>query len=301
MQPDVRTRSAPCEPNQSFVHDLSAQALSALQRKSAERLKVPVLFQDAMARGGQGPEMVVMPPGTFEMGSPETEFGHRPEEGPVHYVCIQRPYAIGRYTITAEEFERFREATGWYLRPELIWARGRFPVINIRLSDATRYAQWLSAETGQRYRLPTEAEWEYACRAGTLTPFHYGESVSCRDVHFNPTFPYEEARQRRRWFMPRCLPLSSALEVGSKPANAWGLHEMHGNVWEFTANPWTSSHIHACRDGSINADVRSDWVVVKGGSWFDPAVLARSAARRPRLRDELDTNLGMRLVRELED
>jgi formylglycine-generating enzyme required for sulfatase activity len=124
--------------------------------------------------------------------------------------------------------------------------------------------------------------------------------VSCREIHFNAAFPYEEARQRRRWFLPRCLPLPSTLPVGDKPPNTWGLHEVHGNVWEFTASPWTESHHNARRDGGIDPGegdpVR---IVVKGGSWFDAAIYARSASRRPRLRDEMDVNLGLRLVREL--
>lgn len=282
-----------------FVHDLDVDALQALQREAAERAGLPVVFRDALGEGGEAPEMVVIPAGSFEMGSPRTEFGHSPEEAPVHYVALQRAFALGRYAVTADEFAAFQRDTGWRFRSDLITARGRHPVMNLRIADARRYCEWLSDRTGQRYRLPTEAEWEYACRAGTGTPFHFGESVSCKEVHFNATFPYDEARQNRRWFLPRCVPLPTALEVGSKPPNAWGLHEMHGNVWEFTLNPWTKSHIGAHRDGSIGESSYREWVVVKGGSWFDAAVLARSAARRPRLRDELDVNLGFRLLREL--
>lgn len=292
-------RQDPCESSLSFVPDLSAEERVRLQSQTAQALGLPTHFRDRLRDGGEGPEMVVIPPGMFEMGSPRTEFGHRPEEAPQVYVCIQRPLAFGRYVVTAEEWAVFQRDTGWRFRSDLIRAEGRHPVINIRIDEARRYCRWLSKQTGRRYRLPTEAEWEYAARAGSTGPFCFGEHVSCREVHFNAAFPYQEARQGRRWFLPRCMPKPGAVEVGSKPPNLWGLHEVHGNVWEFTDNPWTDSHVHTLRDGSIDPAIHSKWVVVKGGSWFDPAVLSRSAARRPRLRDELDVNLGFRLVREL--
>jgi formylglycine-generating enzyme required for sulfatase activity len=282
------------------MHEYSPGEVRERQREAAESLGLAPFFADTLDDGSRGPELAVIPPGVFEMGSPADEFGHRPDEAPVHYVAIERVYAIGRYTITAEEFERFRRDTEWYLDPDLVHSRERQPMINIRYGDAELYAAWLSRRTGQRYRLPSEAEWEYAARAGTRGPFHYGETASCAEVHFNSAFPYEEARQGRRWFLPRRLPSSSTEPVGAKPANAWGLHDMHGNVWEFTASPWTDSHHHSRRDGGIEPGVGDPQrIVVKGGSWFDAAIYARSAARRPRLRDEMDVNLGLRLVREL--
>ncbi len=286
-------------PDLTYVHDLDEAALRALQRTAAERHGVAVHFADRLRDGTPGPALAVIPAGLFEMGAAEGEFGARPEEYPQHYVGIGRDFAIGRYTITTAQFDRFREETGWPLRPDLIWARGDEPVINIRYRDALLFAEWLSDHTGQTYRLPTEAEWEYACRAGSLTPFHYGEDVSCKEVHFDPTFPWKELKEKRRWFLPRCFPMSRALPVGSKPPNLWGLYDMHGNVWEMTSSPWTLSHANNRRDGGRN-DSRSRWIVTKGGSWFDPAASARSAARFPRLRDELDVNLGFRLVRELD-
>jgi formylglycine-generating enzyme required for sulfatase activity len=283
-----------------FVHDLDSKGLIQLQRQAAQSAGLDVFFRDAMKEGGPGPEMAVIPAGMFEMGSTRHEFGHRSEESPQHYVSIRKDFALGRYVVTAEEYEVFRKETGWFLRFDLIWAEGRFPVMNIRIADAQHYADWLSEKTGKNYRLPTEAEWEYACRAGTLTPFSFGESVSCRDVHFNAAFPYNELKQGRRWFLPRCMPLPKAVMIGSLPANTWGLHEMHGNVQEFTSTAWLPHHSHAHRDGSHAETGDPKRIVVKGGSWFDAAVHARSAARMPRLRDELDVNLGFRLVRELD-
>ncbi|HPY41241.1 MAG TPA: formylglycine-generating enzyme family protein, partial [Thiolinea sp.] len=233
------------------------------------------------------------------MGSPNYEFGHRREEYPQHTIRLNYDFAIGQLPLMAEEFELFRTATEWQVRPELIWHRGRYPVINVRMSDVKLYLTWLSEQTGHTYRLPTEPEWEYATRAGTTTPFCFGSYISCKEVNFNPIFPYQEAAEKKRWYLPRCIPSVSAGEVGLREPNDWGLYDVHGNVWEFTSTHWTSSHLGAHRDGSPKTSSDPYWYVTKGGSWFDPAVLARSAARKKRYLDELDTNLGFRVVREL--
>ncbi|MEN9502023.1 MAG: hypothetical protein RI964_1308 [Pseudomonadota bacterium] len=291
---------APNDAPLCFVDELSTLEIKQLQYDAAIQadLTHPML-QDSLQQGGLGPELVVIPAGRFEMGSTVTEFGHRREENPRHPTLVRKSFAMGVYPILAEEFEQFRRATEWYLRPELIWHKGRYPVINIRIQDVKLYLQWLSDQTGHTYRLPTEAEWEYAARAGTVTPFYHGDDVSCKEVHFNPLFPYKEPQEKRRWYMPRCLPSLKASEVGLRIPNAWGLHDMHGNVWEFTSSHWTSSHLNANRDGSQAVSSNPHWYVTKGGSWFDPAVLARSAARKKRYWDEMDTNLGFRVVREL--
>ncbi|MEB4592379.1 formylglycine-generating enzyme family protein [Candidatus Thiothrix sp. Deng01] len=287
------------EPQLMFVDELNSLQIMQLQRIVAEAHGLPPVFHDALKSGISGPELAIIPAGRFEMGSEPTETGHRREEAPRHPTLIQRPFAISMYPITGEEFKHFRKDTEWFLRPELIWHEGRYPVINVRMEDVKLYLAWLCLQTGQTYRLPTEAEWEYAARAGTTTPFHQGEDVSCKDIHFNPLFPYKEQQEKRRWYLPRCFPTPKASEVGMHAPNAWGLHDMHGNVWEFTSDHWTSSHLNANRDGSPSIGADPYWYVTKGGSWFDPAERARSAARKKRYLDEMDTNLGFRVVREL--
>lgn len=282
------------------VEDLDARERLALQHAAAAAAGLPVRFEDRLRDGSPGPALIVVPAGLFHMGSPPEEFGRRAEEGPQQLMFVSRPFAIGRYTVTAEQFERFVRASGWRWRSDLIRAQGAHPVMNIRLREAMEFAAWLSEETGEHYRLPTEAEWEYAARAGSTTAFHFGDTASCREVHFNPSFPYEEARQNRKWFLPRCMPSSGAMEVGSKPPNLWGLHEVHGNVWEFTLSRWTESHVGVDRDAALGTLRKRKWITVRGGSYFDSALLARSAARRPRVWDELDVNLGFRLLRELD-
>ena len=291
---------APNDTPLCFVDELSTFDLKQLQQDAAQQAGIAQAFLcDTLQQGGLGPELAVIPAGRFEMGSATSEYGHRREESPRHPTIIRKAFAMGVYPILAEEFESFRRATEWFLRPELIWHKGRYPVINVRMQDIKLYLQWLSEQTGQIYRLPTEAEWEYAARAGTVTPFYHGDDVSCKEVLFNPLFPYKEPQEKRRWYIPRCMPSVKASEVGLRTPNVWGLHDMHGNVWEFTCSHWTTSHLNANRDGSESVASNPYWYVTKGGSWFDPATLARSAARKKRYLDEMDTNLGFRVVREL--
>ena len=283
-----------------FVDELSTVEIKQLQQDAAIQANLSqAFFQDPLQIGGIGPRLAVIPAGRFEMGSAPTEYGHRKEESPRHPTLIRRAFALGIYPVTAKEFDQFRHATEWFLRPELIWHKDIYPAINIRMQDIQLYLAWLSEQTGHTYRLPTEAEWEYAARAGSVSPFYHGDDVSCKEVHFNPLFPYKEAAEKRAWFMPRCIPSIKASEVGLRTPNAWGLHDMHGNVWEFTSTHWTNSHINANRDGTPSLGANPYWYVTKGGSWFDPATLARSAARKKRYLDEMDTNLGFRVVREL--
>jgi formylglycine-generating enzyme required for sulfatase activity len=285
-----------------FVHDMDAGSLVAAQQVAAQRVGLQPHFTDVFQLDGTpGPELAVIPSGWFEMGSPHDEPGHDASEAPQHYVQLTRAFAIARHTITADEWARFAAVTGWHQVRELIQASGREPVVNIRMADVLQFIQWLNAETGQLYRLPTEAEWEYAARAGTHTPFHYGDYASCREVLFKPMFPYPEKVKKRRSFFPECGSMMWASEVGTKPANLWGLHDMHGNVWEMTASPWHPDHQQSPREGHQlpPRTGKVERMVVKGGSWFDPASAARSAARRSRLRDELDVNLGFRVVREI--
>ncbi|WGZ93035.1 MAG: formylglycine-generating enzyme family protein [Candidatus Thiothrix putei] len=295
----MMTETLTYESRTVFVDELSPQQIKQLQLETAKAHGLSAHFHDTLQAGINGPELAVIPTGRFEMGSEPSELGHQRDEAPRHLTMIRKPFAIGIYPITGEEFRLFRQETEWFLRPELIWHEGRYPAINIRMEDVKLFLAWLSMQTGQTYRLPTEAEWEYAARAGTTTPFHHGEDVSCREVHFNPFFPYREQPEKRSWFIPRCFPSPKASEVGLQAPNAWGLHDMHGNVWEFTQDHWTSSHLNANRDGSSSVAANPYWYVTKGGSWFDPAARARSAARKKRYMDEMDTNLGFRVVREL--
>jgi len=203
------------------------------------------------------PEMVAIPAGRFAMGSPPDEEGRWDDEGPQHAVSVPA-FAIGRYPVTFAEYDHFCEVTGREKPDDRGWGRGRRPVINVSWEDAQAYLAWLSEATGKPYRLPSEAEWEYACRAGTTTP-RYAEPLA--DIGW-----FRDNSDRRTH------------PVGEKAANAWGLHDTLGNVVEWCADHWHDSYEGAPSDGSA-------WIgdgagrVVRGGSWDDGARLCRAACR----------------------
>ncbi len=284
-----------------LAHEMSATQLRGAQQNAAQSVGLSVHFSDTLHETGtKGPDMAVIPTGWFEMGSSSDEVGHNVSESPQCYIQITRAYAIGRYTVTAEQWAQFAEVTGFRPERDLIWAKGQEPVVNVRTADILRYIAWLNAETGQLYRLPTEAEWEYAARAGTQTAFNVGDLATCKEVLFKPNLPLPDENNKTWSFFPQCAATRWATVVGTKPANVWGLHDVHGNVWEITATPWLPNHLKTPRNAhQIEPAGKNQRVVIKGGSWFDPAIAARSAARWSRLRDELDVNMGFRLVREL--
>lgn len=277
-----------------WVHDLSPARLRAHQAGTAAGLGMEPLFRDTLADGSPGPELVVVPPGMFEMGAADQERGFG--ELPRRRVSLDTPFALGRYCVTAVEFEAFAQATGFQWADHLIRTEGRQPVTNIDRAQALAYLDWLGSETGHRYRLPTEAEWEYACRAGSATRYCFGGELGCGEANTG-SFRLE-GRNSQGWrrFLPFCAPLSQAIDVGCYPANLWGLHDMHGNVWEFTDDAWVGpiDPLHSARPGQDGI-----WHVTKGGSWFESAWQARSAARKPRRVNELDMNLGFRVLREI--
>ena len=220
------------------------------------------------------PELVVVPAGSFTMGSPSSEEDRYSNEGPQHRVTIAAAFAVGKYEVTFAEWDACVAAGGCNgHRPgDRGWGRGRRPVIDVSWEDAKAYVGWLSRQTGERYRLLSEAEWEYAARAGTTGPFHFGSTISTDQANYNGYFTY--GRGRKGVFRKKTVP------VGSFPANGFGLHDVHGNVWEWVEDCWHGSYTGAPTDGSA-------WVtggdchrrVLRGGSWdFIPRFL-RSANR----------------------
>jgi formylglycine-generating enzyme required for sulfatase activity len=237
------------------------------------------------------PELVVIPAGSFVMGSPETEDGRSPAEGPQHEVRLAQPFALGRYLVNFEEYDHFcaeskrREPTGQG------WGRGRRPVINVSWEDAQAYCAWLRRQTGQPYRLPSEAEWEYACRAGTTTPFWTGETISTEQANYDGNYTYRAGRKSE--YRARTTP------VDTFKANPWGLHDMHGNVWEWCEDCWNDSYHRAPTDGSAWLKGDCSRRVVRGGSWSAHPTGLRSAIR---LRHEPVNQmgyLGFRISRRL--
>ena len=216
------------------------------------------------------PEMVVVPAGSFRMGCLSGQ-GCFYFELPVHDVQVAS-FALGRYEVLFEEYDRFVAATGRESPPDGLpwedvgWGRGGRPVINVSWEDATAYAEWLSAETGQRYRLPSEAEWEYGARAGTTTAYSWGNAIGENRGNCDGC--------GSRWDNNQTAP------AGSFAANAWGLHDMHGNVWEWVEDCWHESYAGAPADGSAwrrGGDCGRR--VLRGGSWSRYPRLLSSAYR----------------------
>lgn len=238
-------------------------------------------------------DMAVIPKGAFFMGSPLKEFARKELEGPQHKVTVHRDFAMMRHNVTLAAYTHFIEATGYHRPRPYSWKHPEFPVFNVCFHDAQAFAQWLSEITGHTWRLPTEAEWEYAARAGTETAFAFGDKIHRSEVNCAGGLHCT----RGFYFCG----ISRPVTIGSLPANHWGLHEMHGNMQEWVLDHWTgkgyagiprAAHEPVCEgDGRLR--------VVRGGSWFDPPGMARSAARWYREHVEFDLNLSFRLVREL--
>ncbi|MCY3933881.1 MAG: SUMF1/EgtB/PvdO family nonheme iron enzyme [Acidobacteria bacterium] len=260
--------------------------------------QVGARFSDGLNSGGRGPEMVVVPAGSFYMGC-VSGMGCSNRERPIREVSFTEPFAVSSHEVTLDEYDHFAAATG---RPRVDdggWGRGRRPAVNVSWPDAQEYVAWLSRETGGAYRLLTEAEWEYAARAGSTTQFHFGDhSVElCRyGNHADVSVP-----ERVEWRNTLCsdrIALETA-EVGSYAPNPWGLHDMHGNVWEWVEDCWNGSYEGAPTDGSAWTEGDCSRRVVRGGSWNNRPALLRAAGRNGVAAGELGLNIGLRVARTL--
>ena len=219
------------------------------------------------------PEMVIIPAGNFMMGSPDDEPLRSTWEEPQHEVTFAKPFAVGKFEVTFDEWEACVTAGGC-TGPETGdhgWGRGRRSVILITWEEATAYADWLSGMTGRRYRLPSEAGWEYAARAGTTTPFSTGRTITTDQANFDGTHPYEGSAAGTFW--------QQTLPVGSFQANAFGAHDMHGNTTEYVADCWNDSYEAAHIDGTAWTGSDCSRVVIRGGHWRSRGSFLRSAAR----------------------
>jgi formylglycine-generating enzyme required for sulfatase activity len=257
------------------------------------------------------PEMVVVPAGQFVMGSspdePERESGREDQV----LVTIGRPFAIGAFAVTRGEFSAFVVATGyqvdegcyswsgttWEERADRSWrAPGfeqddRHPVTCVDLKSAKAYTAWLSEKTGKSYRLPSETEREYATRAGTSTPFWWGASISTQAANYNGWSTYARG--------PVGTWRQSTTRVDSFQPNAWGLYNVHGNVWDWTRDCWNENNIGNPGDGSARTTGDCTWHVARGGAWnYSPNYL-RSAFRYWNEPDNRSGVQGMRVVRAL--
>ena len=281
--------------------------------------KVGESFRDCQ----ECPEMVVIPAGTYRMGSPEAEGGRGRSEGPLHDVRIQEKLAVGRYEVTRGEYGDFVKETGretrrgcwvgdggiknWRQDGSRSWQSPGFgqgeghPVVCVSWEDARAYADWLSDKTGETYRLLSEAEWEYATRAGTRTSRYWGDSETGQCRHANGADAAFGAAYGSR--PPRSLSCrdgsAHTAEVGRHGANAWGLSDMLGNVWEWVEDCWHENYKGAPEDGSAWVpEGRCEARAVRGGSWYYWS-LVRSAARGSDRPVNRNFDTGFRVARTL--
>ncbi len=288
-----------------------------------------VFFDSLLGTAGTGPAMVVVPVGQFRMGSASKEAGRSASEGPVHTVTFGTGFAIARTEITVAQFRTFVMSTGYETearreghsfvyadstgrvtrRRSVTWrndfaghdAPDSAPVIHVSWNDANAYAQWLSEETGYPYRLPSEAEFEYANRAGTTGPFWWGSESPDPPVT-NLAGDGDVTRRRRRWdepFQSYGDGFWGPAPVGSFLANPYGLYDMSGNVSEWVADCWHGSYARAPRDGTSWVNIGCDRRVARGGFWGSSPTRTRSAYRMQLQSTQLGPHLGFRVARKL--
>jgi len=288
------------------------------------------LFQDGLGGGdAYGPVMVVIPAGSFMMGSPESEDDRVDNEGPRFRVTFDRGFALSRNEVTVGQFRRFIEATGYetdaeqsgasrvYMsgsgrvaeRRRVTWqdnylgdpADDSLPVIHVSWNDAVAYAEWLAETTDRPYRLPTEAEFEYALRAGSQSPYWWGNGSPDEPVE-NVTGDGDQFTDRRQWtvaFRRYEDGYWGPAPVGSLAANPFGLFDMGGNVMEWVQDCWHDSYVRAPDDGSAWVNPGCDRRVIRGASWSSTPAMSRSAFRLSSPDTSTDARVGFRVARGL--
>jgi formylglycine-generating enzyme required for sulfatase activity len=279
--PVIQTPPAQVTPTLALAASTEAAPLSPMQEKG---LKPTDTFKEC----ANCPEMMVVPAGSFTMGSPTSEPGRSADEGPQHTVTIARPFAVGRFEVTFDEWDACAADGGCngYKPSDEGWGRGRRPVINVSWDDAEAYVAWLSKKTGKSYRLLSGAEYEYATRAGTQTAYPWGNAVGTNNANCHACGSQWDAKQ--------------TAPVGSFAANGFGLYDMVGNVREWTEDCYHDSYSGAPTDGSAWIEGGNCYDrVVRGGSFLLAPAFLRSASRYWFTTDYRLRYLGFRVARTL--
>jgi formylglycine-generating enzyme required for sulfatase activity len=244
--------------------------------------------KDAFKECANCPEMVVVPAGRFMMGSPVSEPGRSDDESPQHTVTFGYRFAVGRFAVTFDEWDTCVAAGGCnnYRPSDQGWGRGRRPVINVTGDDGKAYAAWLSRKTGKPYRLLSESEHEYAVRAGTTTPYPWGQEIGKGNANCSTC--------GSQWDNKQTAP------VGSFAPNAFGLYDMVGNVWQWLEDCWSNGYNGAPADGSAWTAGDCSRRVARGTSWLGDPEALRSAYRSWGPADLRDDIFGFRVGRTLQ-
>ncbi|MDF4207108.1 formylglycine-generating enzyme family protein [Pseudomonas protegens] len=278
-----------------------AGCLISLNAHAVEPPKPGSVFKDCK----NCPEMVVLPAGSFVMGTPEDEVGREPDEGPQHSVTFKNAFAMSRFHVTAAELDAYIRETGTVIkdgddRPGRLcqaskprYEQGpRQPAVCVDYADVQAYTQWLSKKTGKHYRMVSEAEREYAARAGSTGsfPFPFDEEGQYQITKHANTYGPKDG-------------FSFTAPVGSYPPNAFGMYDMHGNTYEWVADCWHPDYVGAPADGRAWME-ESEGVCldaqIRGNDWGEAPVFSRSGNRNSRKREVRGDWLSFRVVRELE-
>ncbi|EIM18345.1 protein of unknown function DUF323 [Pseudomonas chlororaphis O6] len=275
--------------------------LVSLNAQAVEPPKPGSVFKDCK----NCPEMVVLPAGSFVMGTPEDEVGREPDEGPQHTVTFNKAFAMSRFHVTAGELDAYIRETGTVIkdgdeRPGRLcqaskprYEQGpRQPAVCVDYADVQAYARWLSKKTGQHYRMVSEAEREYAARAGSSGsfPFPFDEEGQYQITQHANTYGPKDG-------------YSYSAPVGSYPPNAFGMYDMHGNVYEWVADCWHPDYVGAPADGRAWMEESGGVCLdaqIRGNDWGEAPVFSRSGNRNSRKREVRGDWLSFRVVRELE-
>jgi formylglycine-generating enzyme required for sulfatase activity len=272
--------------------DLSGLVRQVMQRLFQEERTTPLqpgnIFRDIYEQ--RCPELVLIPSGEYVMGSNAAEQDWAVAQGassrwvqveqPQHQVRIDVLLAVGRYPVTFEEYDHFADASGREKPRDEGWGRYRRPVINVSWDDAKAYVEWLRAETGQPYRLLSEAEWEYVARAGTRSWRWWGNDITAENTNFREN-------------------VGRTSEVGTYPMNPWALYEMIGNVWEWCEDCWNDSYADAPSSGDAWKNGDCNLRIIRGGSWKSKPGIVRAAYRNRAETRHRENNIGFRVVRTL--
>jgi uncharacterized protein (TIGR02996 family) len=290
--PDLHARGDLLRLTYALRHDPTSPEQPRRERRLRELLAAGVRPSVPVLVNSIGLQLVLVPAGRFLMGSPDNEAHRDPDEGPVREVEISRPFYLGRCQVTQREYEA---VTGE--NPACFSATYKggpeHPVENVSWPDAESFCQRLSAlpeekKAGRTYRLPTEAEWEYACRAGTTTAFAFGPVLTSDQANFDGRHPYGD--------VPHGAYLQRTTVVGSYAPNAFGLCDMHGNVREWCADWYDENYYTRAQPTDPPGPERGETKVQRGGSWAADGMLCRSGSRVRNLPDERNSIFGFRVA-----
>ena len=315
-------KSGVCDGSGASLASLASRTPGVLSAAEECALKPRDVFRECT----DCPAMVVLPPGSFTMGSPASESGRFDDEGPQHDVRMAKQLAVGEFQVTVDEFKAFVTATdyeagstcyvwngaSWEWRFARDWRdpgfaqTGSHPAACLNWDDAQAYAKWLSGRTGKAYRLLSEAEWEYAAR-GRTEPGNYpryffddSEAEFCKYGNGADKTAQKQIPAPKGWPVLPCSDgYAYTSPVGSFRPNAFGLYDMHGNVWQWVEDCYRRSYSGAPQDGGAWTEEKCDARVVRGGSWNDGPRLLRAAYRKSYDPDDRDDTVGFRLARTL--